>query len=65
MNTIDEKILLPDTQAHFESLQRSFDEMGIRYTPVTLHTGDGKLHAVRVSMTACIALATLHFVQPN
>lgn len=62
---VDTRILIPDIPAHYEGIKKSFAEMGLKANPITLHTSEGKLRAFEVSMTACIILATLKFIQSN
>lgn len=63
--TVATKIIVPDTPAHYDGIKRSFDEMGLQAQPVTVHTSAGPVQAFRLSMAACILLATIKLINPN
>ena len=61
----DFKLLIADTPTNTAHLQRTFDDMHVPYTRVTLHTSAGRLAAFRISTATCIYLTTLKLTQPN
>lgn len=61
---IDHRILIADTQNH-NQVKQSFDMMHIEYDEIRVHTAEGIIPAFRVSMTACILLATIKLIQSN
>lgn len=58
-------IVVADAPEHTDRLKQSFEEMHLKYECVNVHTSEGVVPAFRLSMAACLVLATLNLVNLN